>query len=124
MRMLHKQTKPEGGPMKWIITILGAFSLFSAEQVFAENFRCPNGNIVSTGDSISTVAAKCSPPANAFKREEPAVLEVRGGDGKPESRIIYIEVQEWTFNQGSTLLHTLIFRNGILDEVRTGGFVK
>lgn len=31
---------------------------------------------------------------------------------------------EWTYNQGSTLLHSLIFRNGILSEVRTGGFAK
>lgn len=81
-------------------------------------------NIVSTGDSISTVAVKCDPPAGSFKREEPVVIEVGNAEGKTGAKIIYIEVQEWTYSQGSTLLHTLIFRNGVLSEVRTGGFVQ
>ena len=97
--------------------------LLSALPAFADNFRCPNGNIVTTGDSISTVAAKCDPPAGTFKREEPVEADVIGDNGKPRTKIIYIEVQEWTYNQGSTLLHTLIFRNGILSEIRTGSFV-
>jgi hypothetical protein len=90
----------------------------------ADNFRCPNGNIVSTGDSISMVAVKCDPPAGVFKREEPVEAEFNRVDGKTGSKTVYIEVQEWTYTQGSTLLHTLIFRNGILSEVRTGGFVN
>ena len=110
--------------MKWIIVILAAVIPFSAEQVFADNFRCPNGNIVSSGDSISTVAAKCDTPASSFKREEPMEIEVSGSDRKTGTKNVYIEVQEWTYNQGSTLLHTLIFRNGSLSEVRTGGFVQ
>lgn len=110
--------------MKWIFVILAAFVSFSAEQAFADNFRCPNGNIVSTGDSISIVAIKCDPPAGSFKREEPMEIEFSRADRKTGSKIVYIEVQEWTYTQGSTLLHTLIFRNGVLSEVRTGGFVK
>lgn len=106
--------------MKWIFVALAAVISFSAGQAHADNFRCPNGNIVSTGDSISTVVAKCDPPAGTFKREEPMLVEVNRG----ETKVIYIEVQEWIYNQGSTLLHTLIFRNGILTEVRTGGFVQ
>jgi hypothetical protein len=105
--------------MKWIFAVLAAVISFSADQALADNFRCPNGNIVSTGDSISIVAAKCDPPAGTFKREEPVQLEAGRG-----ARIAYIEVQEWTYTQGSTLFHTLIFRNGILSEVRTGGFVQ
>lgn len=95
-----------------------------ASIAIADNFRCPNGNIVSSGDSISTVAGKCDSPAFVAKREEPQEIEVSKVDGKTGTKIIYIEVQEWIFNQGSTLLHTLIFRNGILSEVRTGGFVN
>ena len=110
--------------MKRIFAVCAVVISFSAGQAFAGNFRCPNGNIVSTGDSISTVAAKCDSPAGTFKREEPVVAEVSRVDGKTGTKIIYIEVQEWTYNQGSTLLHTLIFRNGILSEVRTGGFVQ
>ena len=105
--------------MKWICSVLIVASLVFAKQARADNFRCPNGNIVSTGDSIAIVAAKCDPPASSFKREEPVEVEV-GRAGK----VVYIEVQEWLYNQGSTLLHILIFRNGILAEVRTGGFVQ
>ena len=105
--------------MKMIFAICAVFISFSAEQATADNFRCPNGNIVSTGDSISTVATKCDPPAGTFKRVEPMIL-----DGTSRTKIIYIEVQEWTYTRGSTLLHTIIFRNGILSEVRTGGFIQ
>lgn len=110
--------------MKFEFVVLIAVILLSAGQAFADNFRCPNGNIVSTGDSISVVAAKCDNPAGSFKREEPMEIEVSKDVSKTGTKIIYIEVQEWTYNQGSTLLHTLIFRNGILSEVRTGGFVQ
>ena len=95
---------------------------FSAVQAFADSFRCPNGNIVSTGDGISTAAAKCDPPANVFKREEPIETEVSFNDSTRGMKTIYIEVQEWTYNQG--LSHTLIFRNGIFSEIRFGGFAK
>jgi hypothetical protein len=105
--------------MKIIFALCAAIISFSAVQAVADNFRCPNGSIVSTGDSISTVSVKCDPPAGIFKREEPMVL-----DSTPRTKIIYIEVQEWTYTEGSTLLHTLLFRNGILSEVRTGGFVQ
>ena len=105
--------------MKKLLAVCAAVISFSAVQASADNFRCPNGNIVSTGDSMSTVATKCDPPAGTFKREEPVVL-----DGTSRTKVVYIEVQEWTYTEGSTLLHTLIFRNGVLFEVRTGGFVQ
>lgn len=110
--------------MKKIFTVCAVVTLFSVVQAFADNFRCPNGTIVSTGDSISTVSVKCDPPAGTFRREEPVTAEVGGVTGRAGSRIVYIEVQEWTYTEGSTLLHTLLFRNGILAEVRAGGFIR
>lgn len=108
--------------MKWIFTALTIGLAFSGGSAFADNFRCPNENIISTGDSISTVASKCDPPAFMFKREEPMTIEDNRTDSKTGIRVIYIEVQEWTYNQG--LSHTLIFRNGIFSEIRFGGFAK
>ena len=108
--------------MKWIFAMLAVGFTISAGQAFADNFRCPNDNIVSTGDSISVVASKCDSPAFMFKREEPMTVEDNRTDGKARTRTIYVEVQEWTYNQG--LLHTLVFRNGILSEIRFGGFAK
>ena len=110
--------------MKRIFVICAVVISFPVLSAFADNFRCPNGKIVSTGDSISTVAVKCDPPAGMFKREEPTDSEFRRMDGRTGTRSVYIEVEEWTYNQGSSLLHTLIFRNGILSEVRTGSFVQ
>jgi len=110
--------------MKQIFTICAVVILCFATSASADNFRCPNGNIVSTGDSISIVAAKCDPPAGIFKRVEPMEIEESKSDRKTRTKTIYIEVQEWTYNQGSTLLHHLTFRNGALSEVRTGGFVQ
>lgn len=110
--------------MKKTFAVCTVIILFSAAQAFADNFRCPNGTIVSTGDSISTVAVKCDPPAGMFKREEPVEAEISGVTGRTRTRLVYIEVQEWTYTEGSTLLHTLIFRNGILSEVRTGSFIR
>jgi hypothetical protein len=109
--------------MKWICAVFAVVFLFSAELAFADTFRCPNGNLVATGDSISTVAVKCDAPAGTFKREEPMDVEFNRTDNTIGTRTIYIEVQEWTYTQRSSLLHTLIFRNGVLSEVRTGGFV-
>ena len=109
--------------MKWLYAVLAVMIPFSAVQASADTFRCPNGNLVSTGDRISTVAAKCDPPASTFKREEPIQTVTSVGSARTGTRIIYIEVQEWTYTKGSTLLHTLIFRNGILSEVITGDFI-
>jgi hypothetical protein len=93
------------------------FCLFSATAVFADNFRCPNGSIVSTGDSISLVAVKCDKPTFVVSRQE-AEDNYRG-------RPVYVEVQEWTYNEGPhRLIHFLVFRNGKLVEVKSDTFGK
>jgi hypothetical protein len=98
-----------------LVFLLGVLSM--TEAAHADNFRCPNGSIVSTGDSISVVALKCDSPSFASRREG-AIESDRG-------KHIYIEVQEWTFNEGpNRLLHFLIFRNGVLTEVRSGEYGK
>ena len=95
--------------------IIAACSLLAASAAYGDNFRCPNGSIVSSGDSISVVAVKCDQPSFVVRREEPAE-SARG-------KTVYIEVQEWTYNEGpNRLIHTLVFRNGILEAVQSGGF--
>jgi hypothetical protein len=104
--------------MKWLFVILAAVTLFSAVPAFADDFRCPNGNIVSTGDSIATVEAKCDPPANKSTEMTAPFNYSNSLHVGPGS------YSEWTYTQGSTLEHILIFGSGWLVEVRTGGFVK
>jgi hypothetical protein len=81
----------------------------------ADNFRCPNGSIISSGDSISEVMVKCDAPTNKVKRTD--------SDETIRGRVRYIEVEEWTYNEGpNSLIHYLTFRNGVLTEVKTGTF--
>jgi hypothetical protein len=88
---------------------------FCAPKAFADNYRCPNGSIVSSGDSISEVMVKCDPPTNKIKRTD--------SDETVRGRVRYIEVEEWTYNEGPhTLVHFLTFRNGVLTEIKTGTF--
>lgn len=97
------------------LLMLTALLVVSVPQAFADNFRCPNGSIVSSGDSISEVMVKCDPPTNKIKRTDSEDTE-RG-------RVRYIEVEEWTYNEGlNTLIHYLIFKNGVLTDVKTGTF--
>lgn len=89
--------------------------LVVATTAQADIFRCPNGNLVSSGDSISEVLVKCDPPTNKVKRTE--------GEDTSRGRVRYVEVEEWTYNQGPhTLVHYLIFRDGLLVTVKTGTF--
>ncbi len=98
-----------------VITLIAALLMFSVTAGYADNFRCPNGSIVSSGDSISEVMVKCDSPTNKIKRTD-SEETFRG-------RVRYIEVEEWTYNEGpNTLVHYLIFRNGLLTEVKTGTF--
>jgi hypothetical protein len=97
------------------LLLLAAVLVFAPHPAFADNFRCPNGSIVSSGDSISEVVVKCDPPSNKIKRTD-SEETIRG-------RVRYIEVEEWTYNQGlNTLVHYLTFRNGVLTDVKTGTF--
>ena len=97
--------------------IVSALLVLLSSTAHADNFRCPNGSIVSTGDSISVVATKCDPPSLVTRREETVESE--------HHKTTYIEVQEWFYNEGpDRLTHTLVFRNGTLDSVASGGYGK
>ena len=97
------------------LLLLTALLAFSVPEAFADNFRCPNGSIVTSGDSISEVMVKCDPPTNKVKRTD--------SDETFRGRVRYVEVEEWTYNEGAnTLVHYLTFRNGVLIEVKTGTF--
>ena len=115
--------------MKCTSIVLAAVFYFSVIQAYADNFRCPNGNIVSTGDYISTVEAKCDPPAiktndmsapmNFNPEENPCY--------KSGESYVWLKKEpyiEWIYTEGSSLKHILVFFQGCLREVRTGGFVK
>ena len=99
------------------LLLLAAFLVIFTAEAFADNFRCPNGAIVSTGDRIAEVYVKCDPPSFRDKRTE--------SESGHRGATILINVEEWTYNEGPhRLMHLLIFYNGILSEIRTLGFGK
>ena len=101
--------------MKRVLLLLTALHAFSVAEALADNFRCPNGSIITRGDSISEVMVKCDPPTNKVKRTD--------SDETVRGRVRYVEVEEWTYNEGpNTLVHYLTFWNGVLTEVKTGTF--
>lgn len=98
-----------------LLLVAASVLLFPVSGAYADNFRCPNGSIVSSGDSMSEVVVKCDPPTNKVRRTD--------SEETGKGRVRYIEVEEWTYNQGPhTLVHYLTFRNGTLAEIKTGTF--
>ena len=99
-------------------TLLGLVIFISmATAAAADNFRCPNGSIVSTGDNISIVSMKCDPPTYKNTRTE--------SEEGHKGATILINVEEWTYNEGPhRLVHILTFRNGQLVTVQTAGYGK
>lgn len=99
------------------LVLLAAFLILSTVEAFADNFRCPNGAIVSTGDRIAEVYVKCDPPSFRETRTE--------SESGHRGATILVNVEEWTYNEGPhRLMHLLVFHNGILSEVRSLGFGK
>jgi Protein of unknown function (DUF2845) len=95
-----------------ILMLAGGLTI--GADAWADNFRCPNGEFVTTGDQLGEVAVRCDKPTTTTRREEPQET-FRG-------KVEYIPVEEWTYNMGpSDFIYTLIFRNGKLAEIRSGG---
>jgi uncharacterized protein DUF2845 len=75
--------------------------------------------IVSIGDSKSDVLAKCGEPAGKDSREE-AQSELPGAG---TMRRTYVTIEEWTYNFGpNRFVRIFTFRNGIVTDIRTGGY--
>ena len=92
-------------------------TLAIAATGWADTFRCPNGDLVATGDPIGDVTIKCDRPTLVTRREEPGETF--------KGRIQYVTVEEWVYNKGpNAFIYTLVFRNGLLAEIRSGGYGK
>jgi hypothetical protein len=83
----------------------------------ADDFRCPNGALVSIGAPLSEVSIHCDAPTSKATRTE--------SEPGPGGAMILTEVEEWTFNEGPhRFVHLLVFRKGVLSEVKTLGYGK
>jgi len=120
-----------------ILFVLAMIFLAGALQVPAlgNDWRC-DGKIVSTGDRLFEVLARCGEPTFRTVRYEKRIRrdllrELFPPDGYRESEKyrepLYVEelveIEEWMYNRGSTqFLRFLTFENGILVQIETGDY--
>ena len=103
-----------------------AIALVLTQSMSAWALRC-HGRIVSPGDTRYDVASKCGEPTAIEERNEAYFggyapgLTPFGIVAFPAVESILIE--EWIYNFGPTrLMYYLIFENGRLKRIETGGY--
>jgi len=75
--------------------------------------------IISVGDSVADVMAKCGEPAWKDKHEE--IIRQRLDDNTVSK--VSVVVEDWTYNFGpNRFMRIFTFRNGTVTDVRTGGY--
>lgn len=75
--------------------------------------------MISTGDSTGDVLAKCGAPYYRNAHNEELQQKFEG----TQSRKIVVAIDEWTYNCGpQRFLRIITFRNGIVIDIRTGGY--
>jgi hypothetical protein len=75
--------------------------------------------VLSIGDAMSDVVAKCGDPYLKDVHEEEFTERLVSG----EVRKTFVTVEEWTYNLGpNRFTRILTFRNGKLVNIRTGGY--
>jgi len=98
---------------KWILILL---ILFMGDYAFADNtFRCGQGQIVSVGNTIAEVYAKCGEPTFRDRRLESSSWgSGRWGHGGITT------IEDWTYNLGANeFMYRLIFAGGRLVKIES-----
>lgn len=99
----------------WTITLL---ILLTSNYAFAaDTFRCANSQIVSVGDTIAEVYAKCGEPTFRDRRIESSPW----GSGKRGHGGI-TTIEDWTYNLGANeFMYRLVFAGGRLIRIESLG---
>ena len=93
-------------------------------------FRCNTGRLVSTGDRMGDVRARCGEPDAVFERIERRRVRhsfarwVGGGwESVTEETEVEIPISEWTYDLGSnSFTRYVIFEGGAVVNVATGDY--
>ncbi|NMO17069.1 DUF2845 domain-containing protein [Pyxidicoccus fallax] len=89
--------------------------------VQAASLRCGSA-LVSDGASKSDVIAKCGEPIAKESRSESEETKMRDGDTSTK-RVVQKTFEEWTYNFGpNRLMQVVVFENGKLIDVKSGGY--
>jgi hypothetical protein len=77
------------------------------------------GRIISTGDVKSEVLATCGDPAWKDSHQE----ELRERRESGQEHRVFVTVEEWTYDFGpNRFMRIITFRNGVVTDIRTGGY--
>lgn len=103
--------------------LLGLAMVLFYTSVFASgpgSLRC-EGGIVSRGDTLGEVTAKCGQPASALQRVEKRYDE--RGRGSRDRTVTEVTIDDWTFNFGpDRFQYQLIFENGRVTTIESLGY--
>jgi hypothetical protein len=81
----------------------------------SDTFRCPGGAIIAVHDRLSAIASKCDAPTYISRRTITR--------GLPSGYFETIELEEWTYNLGSSrFIYYLTFENGFLERIESGTY--
>lgn len=98
--------------------------LFSPRVGDAATLRC-GPELASDGASRAEVLLKCGEPLVKETRTEAVGEKVKwqGQDAATTERTVYKTLEEWTYNFGPhRLMQVVVFENGRLVDVRSGGY--
>ncbi|MBK6846166.1 MAG: DUF2845 domain-containing protein [Proteobacteria bacterium] len=101
-----------------LLCAIGLSSTLGARGASGTTFSCRRG-LVAEGDRLAQVLRKCGPPTHRDRRVE----ERR--EVAPSGRVsrTQVTIDEWTYDLGpSSLIRILLFEDGRLDRVDTGGY--
>lgn len=88
----------------------------------AAALRCGN-QLASEGSTPAEVVSKCGSPMDQRTQSIPVQQEMETVHKKRYSRTVFKRVEEWTYNFGpNRLLQVVVFENGQLVDVRSGGY--
>jgi hypothetical protein len=111
--------------MRAWLAALALSVLFSPLASDAATLRC-GAELASDGASKAEVLLKCGEPLMKETRTEAVEEKVKrqGQDTTTTTeRTVYKTVEEWTYNFGPhRLMQVVVFENGRLVDVRSGGY--
>jgi hypothetical protein len=102
---------------------LGAVATpFDYGHCSGDELRC-GSRLVSTGMRTGEVLAVCGEPTSTRSWQEGYETGNIGQRKETSRAVITVNYEEWTYNFGhSRFMQFLLFKNGVLDSIKSGGY--
>ncbi len=112
------------------MVLVGLVGLAPAYTRADDGFRCATGRLVSVGDAMRDVRARCGAPDAATTRIERRKVKHRYSrwvgnieESVVEETEVEVPIDEWTYDLGpSAFVRYVSFENGRVIDVATGDY--